>query len=78
MYWPWEFAVMVDAPIVIDGAVVVVGTGVVEGGRFSVVVLEPTMRTGWGPDVCSMTGVAEAPVPMTRGVLGERVCPAIM
>ena len=69
---------MVDAPIVMGGGVVGVGVGVVEVGRFSVVVLEPTMRTGWGPDVCSMTGVAEAPVPRTRGVLGERVWPAIM
>ena len=69
---------MVDAPIVMGGAVVGVGTGVVEVGGFSVVVLEPMMRTGWGPDVCSMTGVAEAPEPRTRGVLGERVWPAIM
>lgn len=69
---------MVDAPIVMGGAAVGVGVGVVEGGRSSVVVLEPMTRTGWGPDVCSMTGVAEAPVPRVRGVLGERVCPAIM
>ena len=60
---------MVDEPIVMGGGVVVVG--VVEGGRFSVVVLDPTIRTGWGPDVCRITGVAEAPVPRTRGVLGE-------
>ena len=67
---------MVDEPIVMGGGVV--GVGVVEAGRSSVVVLEPTIRTGWEPDVCSMTGVAEAPVPRMRGVLGERVWPAIM
>ena len=50
----------------------------VEVGRCRVVVLEPITSTGWMPDVCSITGVVEAPEPRIRGVLGERVWPAIM
>ena len=66
---------MVCVPIVMAGGVVGVG---VEDGRFSVVVLEPIRSTGRMPDVCSTTGVVEAPEPRIRGVLGERVWPAIM
>ena len=50
----------------------------VEDRRFSVVVLEPMTSTGRMPDVCSTTGVVEEPEPRIRGVLGERVWPAIM
>lgn len=57
---------------------VVVGVRVEEEGRWSVVVLEPIISTGWMPDVCSTMGVVEAPEPRIRGVLGERVWPAIM
>lgn len=50
----------------------------VEDVRCSVVVLEPMTSTGLIPEVCSMMGVVEELEPRTRGVLGVRVCPAIM
>ena len=76
MYWPWALGVMVCVPRVSKGEV---GVGE-EEGRLRVVVLEPMMSTGgWVPTaVSSITGVLEAPEPIMRGVLGERVWPAMM
>ena len=76
MYWPCALGVMACVPIVMAGGIV--GVGIVAVGKVSVVVLVPMTSTGWMPDVWSITGVEEAPEPMTRGVLAVRVCPASM
>ena len=60
----------------IAGGVVAIAR-VEDDGRCSVVVLEPMMSTGLIPEVCSVMGVVEEPEPRTRGVLGNKVCPAI-